>query len=66
MDNIMTLWENRNQDKQGKHCNEQRKPFSPFVLYVDGILGNEALFVFTSLSQLMASKIDKPISHVCA
>ena len=38
--------------------------FSPFVLYVDGILGNEALVVLANLSRIMASKIEEPILHV--
>ena len=51
-------------DKHFKHCYDQRKHFSPFVLSIDGILGKEALVVLANLSQLMAKKKDEPISHL--
>ena len=38
--------------------------FSPFVLSVDGILEKEAPLVLANLSQLMAEKMEEPISHV--
>ena len=53
-----------NSGKHGKHCHEQRKCFLPFVLYVDGMLGREALVVLANFSRLVAEKIDEPISHV--
>ena len=37
---------------------------SPFVIYVDGLLGREALAVLTNLSRLMAEKMDETILHV--
>ena len=37
--------------------------FSVFIS-IDGVLGKEALIVLANLSQLMAVKMDEPISHV--
>ena len=36
-----------------------------FFISVDGIIVKEALIVLTNLSQLMAVKIEEPISHIC-
>ena len=36
---LLARWETTNKDKHGKHCNDQQKQFSPFVLSVDGMLG---------------------------
>ena len=60
----LARWENIKKDKQGKHCNDQRKHFSPFVLSVDGLLGREALVVISQLSQTMAEKREEPLSQV--
>ena len=49
---------------RGKHFHEQQKYVYPFVLSVDGMLGNQALVVLVNLSQLMADKMDEPILHV--
>ena len=38
--------------------------FSPFVLYVDGILGKEDLVVLAILIRLIAEKMAEPIYHV--
>ena len=38
--------------------------FSSFFLFVDGILGEEALVVLTNLSPLMVEKTNEPISHM--
>ena len=38
--------------------------FSPFVLYIDGMLGKEALVVLMNLSWTMAAKMEEPILHV--
>ena len=37
---------------------------SPFVLYIDGILGRKYLVVLDQLSRTMAAKMDKIISHI--
>ena len=47
---FMDCWETTTKDKHGKHCNDQRKHFSPFVLSADGMLGREALVVLAELS----------------
>ena len=49
-------WENINKYKHGKHCHDQRKYFSPFVLSVDGMLERESLVVIYQFSQVMAEK----------
>ena len=38
--------------------------FFPFVIYVYGMIGNEALVVLMNLSQLMSEKMNEPILHV--
>ena len=47
---LLAMWENIKKDKHGKHCHDQWKMFSPFVLSVDGILGRESLVVISKLS----------------
>ena len=64
MDKLLARWEKRKKDKHGKHCHEQQRYFSPFVLSVDEMLGKEALVVLASLSRIMAAKMDEPILHV--
>ena len=61
---LLAWWETIKKDKHGKHCHDQRKHFSPFVLSVDGMLGREALVVLANLNQIMAAKMDEPILHV--
>ena len=38
MTSILTRWENIKKDKHCKHCHDQRKHFSSFVLLVEGML----------------------------
>ena len=38
--------------------------FFSFVIYVNGMLGREALIILANLSRFMAAKMDKTISHV--
>ena len=49
-------------ENQGKHCHNQRKKYL-FVLSVYGTVGKEAQVILTTLSQLMAAKIDELILH---
>ena len=65
MDKLLALWENKNKDKHGNQCHNQRKMFSSFFISVDGMLGKEALVIVANLSQLMADKMDESISHMC-
>ena len=37
---LLDWWEIIKKDKHGEHCHDQRI-FSPFVLYVNGMLGRE-------------------------
>ena len=53
---LMARWENIKKDKHGKQCHNQLKPFSPFVLSVEIIIGREALVVLSQLSRVMAQK----------
>ena len=48
----------------GNEFHDERKYFCPFVLSVNGMLGREAMVVLANLSQIMAAKLDKLISHV--
>ena len=64
MDNILACLEKENKDKQVNHFHKHRKHFSPFVLSVYGMIGKEALVVHTNMSQLMATKLEEPLSHI--
>ena len=54
----------KKRDKHIKHCHDQQKQFSMFVLSVYGMVGREALVTIANLSRLMAEKMDEPISYV--
>ena len=47
MTSLLDRWEKIKKDKHGNHCHDQLKPFSPFVLSVDEMLGREALVVLS-------------------
>ena len=64
MEKLLTRWDKIKKDKHGKECHEQRTCFSPFFLYIDGMLERKALFVLANLSRLMAVRMDEPILHV--
>ena len=53
-----------NKDKHVKHFHDQREHFSPFLISIGGIIVKEALVLLANLSQLMAEKMDEPISHL--
>ena len=53
MASLLDRWEKINKYKHGKHCHDQWKQFSPFVLSVERVLGREALVVLSHLSQLV-------------
>ena len=61
---LLAWWEKMKKDKNGKHCHDQWKQFSQFVLSVYGMLGREALVVLANLIRLMAAKMDEPIFHM--
>ena len=61
---LLTWWETINKDKHGKHCHNQCKHFSLFIVSVNGILGRKALAVLTQLSKTMAEKMEKRIPHI--
>ena len=64
MADLLARWETIKKDKHGKHCHDQRKHFSPFVLSVDVMLGREALVVPSQLSRVMAEKREETLSQV--
>ena len=64
MATLLDWWENINKDKHTKNFHDQRKDFPPFVLYVDGMLGREALIALVKLSQIMSAKMNKTVLHV--
>ena len=43
---LLSRWETINKDKHSKHCHDQRKQFSLFVLSVDGMLGGGNLWSY--------------------
>ena len=47
---LLDRWETIKKDKHGKHYNDQRKHFSPFIISVDNMLGREAVFVLVKFS----------------
>ena len=51
-------------DKHGKHCHNQRKHITPFVISVESMLGREALLKLSQLSQFMAYKREEPLLQV--
>ena len=51
-------------EKYRRNCHDQRKRFSWLVLSVDGIMGKGAQVVLSTLSQLMATKMEEPILHI--
>ena len=53
---LLAQWKMIKNNKYGKHCHDQRKYFSPFVLSVDGMLGRKALVVLSQLIRVMAEK----------
>ena len=58
MDKLLAGWEKLKKDNYGYDCYVRRRSFSPFVLSVDGIMGNKALVVLSNLSEVMAVKMD--------
>ena len=61
---LLDQWETTKKDKHGKHCHNQWKHFSPFIISVNVMLGREALVVLAQLSRIMAEKMDESISHI--
>ena len=61
---LLAQWEKIDKYTHGKHCHNQRKHFSPFVISIYGMLGREVLVILANLSRLMEAKTDEPISHV--
>ena len=64
MDKLLEGWDKIKKDKHGQACYSQQRHVSPFSLSVDGMVGKKALVLLDTLSQLMAAKMDKPISNV--
>ena len=64
MDALLARWETIKKDKHGKHCNDQGKHSSSFVLSVDRMLGKKSLLVLLQLSRFMADKREEAVSQV--
>jgi hypothetical protein len=60
--------ETHGKEKKRKYlgpCLEQRRHFTPFVCYVDGMLGREATTFSKRLAAKLATKWQRPYSAVC-
>ena len=55
---LLAQWEKEKKYKYCNNCHEQQKHFSPYFLFVGGMLGKEALVVLAYLSRLMAAKME--------
>ena len=55
---LLDRWEHIKKYNHGKHCHDQRKNVSLFVLSVDGMLWREALDVLSQFSRFMAEKME--------
>ena len=64
MASLLSRSENIKKDKHGKHCHDQGKVFSPFVLSVDEMLGRKPLVVLSQLNRVMADKNKDPVLQV--
>ena len=54
MSALLAQWETIKNYKHGKHCHNQRKHFSPFVISVSGMLRRDALVLLSKFSLFMA------------
>ena len=61
---LLARWETIKKDKHIKHCHDQRKHFSPFVLSVEVMLGRETLVVLSQFSPVVVDKREEPILQV--
>ena len=64
MEILLDWWGKQKNDKYSNNLHRQWEHFSLFVLYVDGMLGKEAIFLLTNLSKLTAAKIGEPPLYV--
>ena len=62
MDKLFVGWDKTKKEKHEQYCYNQRR--HSFFLSVDGMMGEEALVVLTTLSLPMSVKMDKPIYHI--
>ena len=62
--NVLAQQENEKKRKYSKKCTEQHKNFTPFIISIDGLLGNEAKSFLQHLSRMLAEKWQKPYSQV--
>ena len=61
---LLARWENIKKDNHSKHCHDQQKHYSLFVISVEIMLEKEALVLISQLSQVMAEKREEPFSQV--
>ena len=62
---VLQSQEKEKKKKYLSACQKQRRAFTPFVISVDGLLGQEAQNVIKQLSRRLAVKWQKPYSMVC-
>ena len=60
--------ERNEKEKKRKYlqpCLKQRRSFTPFVMSVDGMLGNEAKSLLKAIAMKLSKKWERPYSVVC-
>ena len=62
MGKLLARWYKKNKNKHSKNFHNKWKHFSTFFLSLDGMIEKESLLILTNLSQLMAEKLEEPIS----
>ena len=64
MDAVFTSLKQMKKYKHERHCHKQHKPFSMFLLSVDGILDRRAQIILAFSIGLMAVKTEESILHI--
>jgi hypothetical protein len=61
----MAEWLKKKKKKYLQPCLDQWCHFTPFVVSVDGLVGNDAMTVIKTLTEDQAQNTDKLYSHLC-
>ena len=61
---LMDIWDKMKKYKHERHCHKQHKPFSMFLLSVDGILDRRAQIILAFSIGLMTVKTEESILHI--
>ena len=62
--NVLKTAEIEKKNKYGPACEEKHMSFTPLVTSIDGVLAPEFTFLLKRLADGLASKWDRPYSHV--